>query len=78
VAADPPPADFEISRTLPGGAVQNIYACRAHLAETKRRWSEGGYVPAVGPANRDYEGNPLAEVHHRCKGHQAGWPAAGE
>lgn len=69
MAADPPPAEFEVSRTLPDGGTQIIYACRAHLAETKRFMAEGGYVPVVGPAD---------PAVHGCKGHLAGWPAAGD
>jgi hypothetical protein len=76
MAADPPPADFEVTRTAPDGSVQTVWTCRAHLAETRRRWSEGGHVPSVGPANRDSEGNPLPVPRHGCKGHLDGWPVA--
>jgi hypothetical protein len=78
VAADPPPADFEVSRTGPDESVQNIYACRAHLAETRRRMAGDGFVLTVGPANRDSDGNPLPVPAHGCKGHLDGWPAAGD
>jgi len=76
MAADPPPADFEVTSIAPDGSVQHVYACRAHLAETRRRQSADGQVPTVGPANRDGEGRPFLVPRHGCKGHLDGWPAA--
>lgn len=70
MAADPPPAEFEITRIIPGGGVQNIYACGAHLAHTVRIfWENGGVTVSVKPAD---------PARHGCKGHMDGWPAAGE
>ena len=69
MAADPPPAEFQVSRFLPGGGVQTIYACAAHLAHTCRilRGDEPATAVAVTPAD---------PVVHGCKGHLEAWPTA--
>lgn len=67
MAADPPPAEFEISRiTGDGGGVQTVYACDTHLAESIRVWwaNPGAQVVAVKPAPPGYG----------CKGHPEDWP----
>jgi hypothetical protein len=75
VAADPPLADFEVSRADPDGPAR-IYACRAHLAHTRRVMQDGGpgLAVTVAPANRDLDGNPLDTPVHGCKGHMESWP----
>jgi hypothetical protein len=67
--ADPPLADFEVTRTLAPGFMQTIYTCRDHLAETRRRWAIGGYEVTIRPANVDRDGNPLVPPRHGCKAH---------
>lgn len=71
MADDPPPADFEVSRVnLAGTGVANIYACRAHLAHTKKVLVDNGELIGpvlVGPANPNVYG---------CKGHLEDWPVS--
>lgn len=76
MAADPPPADFVVSRNDPDGVAQ-IWSCRAHLAYTKQVWQAGaqpGELVTVGPANRDADGQVLEVLVHGCKGHLENWP----
>ncbi len=78
MAADPPPADFEVSRADPDG-IARIYACRAHLARTRQVMQAGaapGVLVTTGPANRDTDGQPLAVPAHGCKGHLDNWPVS--
>ena len=74
--ADPPPAEFEVSRADPDGTA-HIYACRGHLAYTRQVMQEGaapGVLVTTGPANRDGDGNPREIPVHGCKGCLADWP----
>jgi hypothetical protein len=73
MAADPPPADFEVTRTGRAGT-QHIYACRAHLAHTRAVLEQEGSTVTTGPANRDRDGSALDTPVHGCKGHLDGWP----
>lgn len=76
--ADPPPADFAVSRKDPDGSGATIYTCRDHLAHTRALMQSGaapGVLVQVGPANVDGDGNPLAVAVHGCKGHLEEWPA---
>ena len=75
MAADPPPADFEVTRTSPAGT-QSIYACRGHLAHTRALLERQGGTVTAGPANRDGDGNQLDTPVHGCKGHLEDWPVS--
>ena len=64
---EPPPAEFEISRTDPDGAISDIYACGQHLARTIQIMLQDG--AAVTVAIR-----PADPAVHGCKGHFEDWP----
>lgn len=64
--ADPPPAEFEVTRLTPDGrGTQSIYACAAHVAHTLQIMLNGAAVAAVKTAD---------PALHGCKGHQERWP----
>lgn len=68
MAADPPPAEFEVSIIIPGVGLQNIYACSLHLAHTIRTLrKDTGIRVAVGDADPGL---------HGCKGHLDDWPVS--
>ncbi len=75
---DPPPADFEVSRAAAGGGTVSVFACRPHLAHTRRVLESNSQLTGpvtVGPANTGPDGGPLDTPVHGCKGHLADWPA---
>ena len=68
------PAEFAVTRMVPGGGTQTIYACPAHLARTKAVLQQHGGTVTAGPANRHADGSQLDTPVHGCKGCLDGWP----
>jgi hypothetical protein len=60
------PAEFAVTKLIPGSGRQTVYTCAAHLAATMRQLQVQGAALATVPAN---------PAVHSCKGCDADWPA---
>ena len=65
-------ATHAVTRAGPDGTA-TIYTCKSHLKATVAQLRMAGATLAVGLANTDADGNPLAVPVHGCKGCDARW-----